>query len=100
MDQQDYLSTANQTDTFKFRSETELVSMMITKGVLVFIRFIVIFYFVLMSIQHSKYQGEKKDKYTYLTFLFLAISETCLNLTLLSWLVQEISEYLTFKDPD
>ena len=33
---------------------------------------------------HSRYQGEKRDKFTYLTFLFLAISQLslCTNLVL------------------
>jgi preprotein translocase subunit YajC len=66
--------TAAETSPFEARTEVEVVSMMIIQGVLIVIRFIAIFYFILMSIQHSKYQGEKRDKFTYFTFLFLAIS--------------------------
>ncbi len=97
MEQQSQPLNHTETDPFLQRSEAEVVSMMITQGVLILIRFIAIFYFILMSIQHCKYQGEKRDKFTFLTFLFLAISQSFLNMTLLGWLIKEIADYLSFK---
>jgi len=64
------------------------------------IRFIAIFYFILMAIQYSKFQGDKKDKYTYLTFVFLAISQTFHNIYYLPNYIFSIICFLYDKDPD
>ena len=64
------------------------------------IRFIAIFYFILMAIKHSKYQGDKKDKYTYLTFVFLAISQTFHNLVFLPYYIRTIISFVYYKEPD
>ena len=43
------------------------------------VRFVAVIFFIHQAVRHSLYQGEKRDVYTYLTFLFLAISELCLT---------------------
>ncbi len=52
-----------------------------------------------MAIKYSKYQGEKKDRFTFLTFLFLAISQTSFNVDQLFWLMMLIGNYLVLKNP-
>jgi hypothetical protein len=44
-----------------------------------FIRYLAVFFFISQTVKHFKNQGDKKDVFTYLTFLFLSISELCLT---------------------
>jgi hypothetical protein len=43
---------------------------------------------------HSKFQGEKRDKFTFLTFLFLAISQLFLCTNLVLQLYQDLYDSL------
>ena len=45
------------------------------------IRYIAVFFFISQTIKHSQHQGDQKDVFTLLTFLFLSISELCLTTT-------------------
>jgi len=45
------------------------------------IRYTAVFFFIHQTIKHWKLQGEKKDIFTLLTFLFLSISELSLTTT-------------------
>jgi len=42
-------------------------------------RFFAVIFFIQQALRHSLHQGDKRDVYTYLTFLFLGISELCLT---------------------
>jgi hypothetical protein len=43
------------------------------------VRFLAVIFFIQQALRHSLHQGDKRDVYTYLTFLFLGISELCLT---------------------
>lgn len=61
------------------RSQSEIVIFQIIQCVLMIARFMAIVYFLKQAVLHyRRYQGEKRDNYTFCTFLFLGLSVTCL----------------------
>ena len=66
------------------RDDMEIYIFSGIQGLFLTARYIVVGIFIYQAVMHSRYQGEKRDKLTYLTFLFLAISQLflCTNLVL------------------
>ena len=70
------------------RSEEEQLVFRVIEGVLLTARLWAIVYFVLQTVRHSRYQGDKKDPYTFATFLFLGLSLICFFANRFSQLVE------------
>ena len=62
------------TQSAQQRSEIEIYIFQSLEGLLLIARFLAIIYFTVQTVRHSRYQGEKRDIYTYYTFLFLVSS--------------------------
>jgi hypothetical protein len=94
------ISLDHSDDNLGTRSDLEVIIFILIQGILMLIRFFAILYFILMAIKHSKFQGEKKDIFTYLTFVFLAISQLFQNLVFLPNFVKTIIDLLSRDEPN
>jgi hypothetical protein len=69
------------------RNPTEIIVFRIIEGILLFVRFVAIIYFIFQAWLHSQFSKEKRDPYTFYSFLFLGLSLILFFLNRLSVLV-------------
>ena len=76
----------------------ELIFFQTIEVLLVIVRIFAIIYFFRETLRYYRFQGEQKDPYTILTFLFLALSIILLFLHRTSEIVEKITIFLISDD--
>ncbi len=72
------------------RNPTEIIVFRVIEAVLLFVRFVAIIYFIFQAWLHSQYSKEKRDPYTFYSFLFLGLSLILFFINRLSVLVENL----------
>lgn len=71
----------------------------VLEGILLVFRFVAIIYFNYQAWNHFRYQGDKRDPYTIITFLFLGLSLVFFFLNRISHLIESMILVMNQDDP-
>ena len=72
------------------RNPTEIIVFRIIEGILLFVRFLAIIYYIFQAWLHSQFSRDKRDPYTFASFLCLGISLILFFTNRLSQLIENL----------